>query len=147
MLLRNLKPLTVPLFLATFLANCAHHRDVRPGEDGIHTVILKSEDEDGSYREAKAQADHYCEQFKKAPIVLKEGSKYKGEMDEKTYKQTKSFARGAKAVGTVALFGNDTIRNAGGAAVLAGSGADAYAGEGYSYKMRFKCKKSPVLKD
>lgn len=131
------------LLLSSFaLAHCAHHRDVRPGPNGINSVIIPAERSDGAYREARSQSEHYCEQFKKKPIVLKEGSQYKGPHDEKTYNKGKSAAKAAKVVGTMAAFGgSSTVRNAGAGVGLAGAGGDAYLGEGYSYTLRFRCVK------
>lgn len=129
------------IFTTFFLVNCAHHADVRPGADGIHSITLRSESKEGSFRDAKSQADHFCEQFKKTPVVLKEEVKYDGDMDEETYKKTKAISRGAETVGGIGyVFGDKTTSAVSGVVGLAGVGASQYAGEGYTYSMKFECK-------
>lgn len=129
--------------LAAFaLTNCAHHRDVRPGPSGVNEVILQTDGSEGYYQEARSQAIHYCDQFKKTPLVLKEKSRYKGTMDEKTYNNAKGASRAAMAVGSLAsLGGNREVSNTGSAVALGGLGGDAYLGKGYNYTMRFRCVK------
>lgn len=131
---------TLLLLPFLFLAACAHHRDVRPGANGVNRVALKEDDADSSGSSAMAQANHYCESLGKRAVVLNEGSKYTGDMDEGTYKKTKTVARVASTMGgAVAVFGGKNERNVGRVALLGGLGADAAAGKGYSYQMKFRC--------
>ena len=124
----------------TFIS-CAHHRDVRPNANGTHLVQFQTETKDHGYRNAKAQADHFCEQSKKMAYVKKEGYKYTGEMDEETYKTTKTASKIAQGVGGAGyVFGGKKENTAGGIVGLGGAIASGVAGQGYTYKMTFVCK-------
>ena len=130
------------IITAVLLADCAHHRDVRPGPNGINTVILKTESSDGAYRNARSQSEHYCAQYGKRPIILKEKSNYKGTMDEGSYNTGKSVAKVAKVVGAVTFIGgNRDVSNGGAVVGLGGVAGDAYLGDAYSYTVRFRCVK------
>lgn len=123
------------------LSGCAHHRDVRPSAKGIHLVQFQTEDKNSGYQNAKSQADHFCEQSKKLAYVKKEGYKYTGDMDEKTYKTTKTASKVAQGVGGAGyVFGGKKEKTAGGIVGLGGAIVSGVAGEGYTYKMYFICK-------
>ncbi len=103
--------------LLTLTVGCAHHRDVRPSADGVHKVILKTEDKDEGYRGAMRQAEDYCEKVagNKAPMVVKEGSQYGGSLEESTYKNAKTASKVAQAVGGAGYaFGGRRESTAGG---------------------------------
>lgn len=125
-----------------FSLGCAHHRDVRPGAEGVHTVVVQSEDADQGAKEAISQANHYCKEKDKTKeaAFIEENSKYSGDMDEQTYKNAKRAATVAKTVGGgVWVFGGKTESTIGGLAGLGGQAADNAIGKGYTVKMRFKC--------
>lgn len=124
---KTLFPITVVAALFTF-AGCGHHRDVRPGPNGLNSVTIKTENEEDGSREALRQAEHYCDEFKKHPVIMEENNKYVGDMDEKTYKTVKRASKVAKSIGM------PTGKKTGGGSVL-----DDVAGEGYSVTMKFKC--------
>jgi hypothetical protein len=127
--------------LAIILSSCAHHRDVRPSAKGVHLVRFNTEDKSQGYSNAIAQARHFCEQEKGNAYVVKEGYKYVGDMDEKTYKNTKTASKIASGVGGAAFaFGGEKESNAGGILGLGGGIANSVAGQGYQYSMKFKCK-------
>lgn len=122
------------------LASCAHHRDVRPGADGVHRVAIRTDDKGAGSRDAIEQANHYCEQYKRSAAFLEEDQKYTGDMDEDTYKKTKTAGKVAKAVGGTAwVLGGQRESNLGGLVGLGGIAADTAAGEGYTVTMKFKC--------
>lgn len=122
------------------LASCAHHRDVRPGVDGIHRVVVKSDDHDEATRDAIAQANHYCEEKGKTAAIVNEDKKYSGSMDEKDYKNAKTAAKVATAAGGMAhVFGGKTESNVGGVVGLGGIIGDAALGKAYNVEMKFKC--------
>lgn len=125
----------------TLITSCGHHRDVRPGTEGVHSISIKTEDKSEGYREASSQATHYCEEVRNQSMaVVSEKYTYTGNMDEETYKRTKTEAKIAKGVGGTALvFGGKKESNAGGIIGLGGQVADSVAGEGYTYVMTFKC--------
>lgn len=123
-----------------FVAACAHHRDVRPGADGVHRVIVRAEETDEGSRDALSQANHYCKEYNKNAAILDEGAKYSGSMDESDYKTAKTAAKVAQAAGSAAyVFGGKNERNAGGIVGLGGGIADQAIGKGYTVEMKFKC--------
>lgn len=96
------------------LISCAHHRDVRPNDSGIHSVSFLTEDKTSGYQNGNSQANHFCEQRKKSAYIVKEGYKYTGTMDEETYKNTKTASKVASGVGSAAfVFGGKKESNAG----------------------------------
>lgn len=122
-----------------FIFSCAHHRDVRPGLDGIHRVVIRSDDEDAG-RDALSQAEDYCKEFGKRPGIIEEKTAYTGKVDEQTYNNGKAVSRVLKTVGgTAHVFGGRNESNAGGVGILAGVGTDAALGKGYTTEMKFKC--------
>lgn len=123
------------------LSACAHHNDVRPSSDGVHRVILKTEDKDEGFREGMSQARHYCkESGNRSPVVMSEESKYTGSMNESNYKAGKTAAKIAQAAGGAAyVFGGKNEKSAGGIVGLGGGIAKEAMGEGYSFEMKFKC--------
>lgn len=123
-----------------FLTSCAHHRDVRAGADGVHRVVVKTEDKDEGAREAIAQANHFCEKRNMAAAFIDERQEYTGDMDEKNYQTGKKVSKVAKVVGgTTWAMGGTRESNLGGVVGLGGAAADAALGEGYSVTMKFKC--------
>lgn len=128
------------LGLSLLFVSCAHHRDVRPGADGIHRVLIQTDDKGEGSRNAIRQANHYCEELGRHAAFIKEDQKYTGTMDEKDYEKTKKVANVAKAVGGSAwVFGGKRESGAGGLVGLGGIAADAAAGQGYTVEMQFKC--------
>ncbi|HYX35656.1 MAG TPA: hypothetical protein VE954_21370 [Oligoflexus sp.] len=129
----------IPGFM--LLTACAHHRDVRPSEDGLHSVQFQTEEKGQGFREGMSQANHYCEQFKQQAYQVNESSQYVGSMDESTYNTGKTVSKVAKVAGTAGyIFGGKNESKVGGAASVGGVVGDAVLGEGYQYQMRFKCK-------
>lgn len=136
-----MQKLSLALLMSLFVFGCAHHRDVRPGAEGVHRVVVLSEDSEEGARDALSQANHFCEKRGglKAAIV-DENKKYTGDFDEQTYKTGKAASRAAKVVGgTTHVLGGRRERNAGGVVALGGIAGDAVLGKGYTIEMRFKC--------
>ena len=129
------------LLILGISAGCAHHRDVRPGADGMNKVVLKTEDKGEGYRDAMSQANHYCEERGgKHAVILNEGSQYTGSMDESSYKTGKTVSKVAQAAGGAAfVFGGKNEKTAGGIASIGGGIADQALGDGYTYELKFKC--------
>lgn len=122
------------------LISCAHHRDVRPGVDGIHRVVIKSDDHDEATRDAIAQANHFCEERGKSAAIINEDKKYSGSMKESDYKTAKTASKVATAAGgMVHVFGGKTESAAGGIVGLGGVIGDAALGKAYNVEMKFKC--------
>lgn len=123
------------------LGACAHHRDVRPGADGVHRVTFQTEDKDEGYRNAMSQAEHYCkEKSSGSPVILNEGSQYTGSMDEGSYRTGKTVSKVAAAAGgAVFALGGKKESTAGGIVGMGGGIANAAMGKGYTFEMKFKC--------
>ena len=135
-----MKKLFVLLSVTAFLASCAHHRDVRPGANGFHRVVIRTADKEEGSREAISQANHYCEQTNKSAVFTEENQAYTGDMDEKDYQKGKKISQVAKVVGgTTWALGGKKESNIGGIVGLGGTAADAALGEGYTVTMKFKC--------
>lgn len=125
---------------AFMILSCAHHRDVRPGVNGVHTVAVVTEDKEAGSRDAISQANNYCEEYKKTAAFVDEDQKYTGDMDEKSYNTGKKISKAAKIIGgTTWALGGKTESNAGGVVGLGGAAADSVLGKGYTVTMHFKC--------
>lgn len=135
-----MKQFTLIFALLGLLASCAHHKDVRPGADGIHRVVITTDDKEEGAREAISQANHFCEQSQKHAAFIKEDQKYTGDMNEKDYQTGKKISKVAKVVGgTVWGLGAKKESNVGGIVGLGGVATDAALGDGYTVTMNFKC--------
>lgn len=129
-------------FGTTLVTHCAHHRDVRPSESGIHSVVLTSDDAHSNYGNARSQAEDYCDTLEQKYVVVSEDSKFIGSGSEEDYKRNKKFADVAKVAGSGAMVFGGEVEKRGGAVVgLGGLVGDAMLGEGYQYVLKFKCKK------
>ena len=142
---RSIQSVCLLSFVSSFafltLVSCAHHRDVRPGADGINRVVLRGPDREPIERSAISQANHFCDQTKKTPAFVTETSKYTGSGDEANHKMMRRASEAVTAGGgMVAVFGGNNERNAGrmasGAGVVGGIMTDQ---EAYTVDMAFKC--------
>jgi hypothetical protein len=130
----------IALTLLALLASCAHHRDVRPGVNGINKVVITTDDKEEGARSAIDQANDFCEQTKKTAVFIDENQQYTGDMDEKTYQTGKKVSKVAKVVGgTTWVMGAPRESNLGGIVGLGGAAADSALGKGYTVSMKFKC--------
>jgi hypothetical protein len=130
------------LLIFLFLASCAHHRDVRPGAEGLNRVVVATEDTDEGSRDAINQANHFCKEERdgKSAVFLAEEQKYTGSMDEGTYKTAKTASKVAQAAGGAAhVFGGRNEKTAGGIIGIGGGIADHALGKGYKVDMKFRC--------
>jgi hypothetical protein len=127
-------------FILLGLMGCAHHRNVRPGASGIHTVVVVAEDKEEGSEDAIKQANHFCEQRNKVAAFVDEKQQYTGDMSESDYKKGKTISKVAKAAGGAAyVFGGKRESDIGGVVGLGGVVGDAALGEGYTVTMKFKC--------
>lgn len=126
--------------LSSIIASCAHHNDVRPGAEGIHRVVIQTDNQDEGERGAIKQANHYCKELGKSAAFVDEQKKYTGDMDEKKYKDAKKMSNAAKVAGGAAyVLGGKRESGIGGVVGLGGAVADAALGKGYTVEMKFKC--------
>ena len=135
-----MKKRLVGLLSLLWLVACAHHKDVRPGPDGIHKVVVQAEDNEQGTRNGIEQASHYCKQSNKEAAFLTEDKKYTGTMDESDYRKAKTAAKVATAAGAAThVFGGRNESTVGGVVGLGGGIADQALGKGYTVEMKFKC--------
>ena len=132
---------TALILMLLTLAACGHHRDVRPGPQGINKVVVSTDEVQKGTRNAMDQATHFCKEHNKHPIYLKEEKKYVGTIDEKLYAQTKMITRGAKTASYQTRATNPRkVKNQTSDLLRVGStSADSALGDGYLVSMTFKC--------
>jgi hypothetical protein len=135
----RLAALTLPLALG--FAACAHHRDVRPGADGIHRVVVRASERESAERSAISQAEDFCDERHLAPAFVNEQTQYTGKMDEGTRDTLHKASTAAMILGGGVGIGTyGAARTAGGAVGTAGAaGAIMTGGKDYTADMRFKC--------
>jgi len=122
------------------LVGCAHHRDVRPGVDGLHRVVIQTEGGEHDKQDAISQAEHFCKEQGKYAAIVEEKQSYTGSMDEQTYKNAKTASKVVTAVGGAAyVFGGKNEKTAGGIGSIGGGIADSALGKAYVVEMKFKC--------
>jgi len=138
---RSMSVMVVMVFaFSVLLVSCAHHRDVRPGVDGVHKVVVRTDDKEEGARSAISQANHFCEQSNRTVAFINENQEYTGDMDEKDYQTGKKVSKVAKVVGgSTWAMGGKRESNIGGIVGLGGAATDAALGEGYTVTMKFKC--------
>lgn len=130
------------LGVGLLFVGCAHYPDVRPGENGVHRVIIEGAEKESAEREAIRQARSYCDDKKMEAVFLNEDTKYQGSMNENDRKTIRNASKAAGAVGgAMGVFGGENERNAG--AVIGGAGGvgTIMTGEdAYRSEMKFKCR-------
>ncbi len=128
------------LFITGLLTACSHHRDVRPGAEGVHRVVIQTDDQDEGAQQAISQANYFCEKRNLSAAFVDEKKQYTGSMKEEDYRKAKTTAKVVQAAGGAAwVFGGKNESNIGGIAGVGGGIADAALGKGYTIEMRFKC--------
>lgn len=132
-------------FLLTIVAvlavcSCAHHRDVRPGADGTHRVVIMTDQQEEGTRDAISQAQHFCKSKNLEAAFVNEKAAYKGDLDEQTYKNAKRAATVAKTLGGgIWVGGGKRESDVGGVLGLGGQATDQALGNAYEVAMEFKC--------
>lgn len=122
------------------VVGCAHHPDVRAGADGVHRVVISSEDSEEGAREAIRQANSFCKERKLNAAFINESSKYQGDLEESDYKMAKKASKVAKVIGgSTYILGGQKESTVGGVVGLGGAVADGVLGKGYATEMKFKC--------
>jgi len=135
-----MKKISALICISFLFSSCAHHNDVRPGTEGVHRVVIQTDDQEAGSREAISQANHFCEQRKLSAAFLNEENKYTGSMKESDYKTAKTVSKVASAAGgAIYALGGRRESNAGGIVGLGGAIADSALGKGYTVEMKFKC--------
>ncbi len=76
----KLRLFLILFFCSSFLLQgCAtnHRKDVRPGLDGLHRVIIPTDDIAEASREAVVQAENYCQEISKSAYFFNDDAKMK----------------------------------------------------------------------
>ena len=131
----------VVLFCVFSFSSCAHHRDVRPGSEGVNRVVVRGQNQQQAERSAINQAEHYCEQFSKHPGFVNEKTEYKGSMDESTRNTVHKASTAAMILGgTGSVAGHGSTRTGGNILGTAGTvGHIMTGGADYTVDMNFRC--------
>lgn len=127
------------LFIVT---GCAHHRDVRPGVDGVHQVIVRAQDKGSAERDAISQAEHFCQQSQKIPGIIEEKTIYTGTIDEATRETLRKASMAAKVLDHSHVNHDAETPASSGPGVLGKAGrvgAVMTSGDDYRTEMKFKC--------
>ena len=128
------------ILILSMLVGCSV-RDVRPGQNGVHTVQLLGDEKQTMSRSGLAQAKRYCKKKKKEHIVLSEEITFVCEMSEEEYLEQKKVAEAAKIAGSVASTSdNAVVSGLGSAAAVGGMVADEALGDCYKLMLSFECK-------
>lgn len=133
--------LSMAALVLASLVSCAHHRDVRPASDGLHSVQVRTETKEEGARNALSQANHFCEKRGKFAAIEKELAEFNhSSMTEAEYNKAKTAAKVTEGIGSAAfVFGGKKESQLGGIAALGGSIADSAIGAGYVTTMKFRC--------
>lgn len=129
------------IIIAAFGLSCAHHRDVRPGPEGIHRVIFSTDDMDKGHRKAIDEANHFCKERNQVAAFISDDNKYTGSMDEQDYKTAKNISKAAQVVGG-GVWATGRSRRASRVGGVVGTGGfvgDKVLGNAYTIDMQFKC--------
>jgi hypothetical protein len=130
------------LFCLIVLAACASHKDVRPGEDGVHRVVVRGYEKSSVERSAIKQANRFCKKSDKYAAFISENTKYTGSMEEKTHNTVKKVSRAATVGGgMMGVMGGAAESSIGEGIFGAGVVGQAFLDDdAYTADMKFKCK-------
>ena len=116
--------------------------DVRPGPDGIHSVMLLADDRGDGARMALRQAKRWCKMDKQDFVVHEEMVTFICDMDEADYIRARQLAAAARAAGAVTSNTSNEESNAdtiGDILQAGGIAAEAALGECYEVEVLFEC--------
>ena len=116
--------------------------DVRPGPDGIHSVIMLTDDRDDGARAALRQAKRWCKKDKQDFAIHDEMITFICDMDEADYLRAKQLAAAAQAAGAVTSGTSEEESNAetvGDILQAGGAAAEAALGDCYEVELIFEC--------
>ena len=116
--------------------------DVRPGPDGIHSVLLLTDVQDDGSRMALRQAKRWCKKEQQDFVVHEEMISFICDMDEADYIRARQLAAAAQAAGSVTSSTSDENSNAetvGDILQAGGAAAEAALGECYEVEILFEC--------
>ena len=143
----NTKNPSISSVLRLFLGTCLFISvgcvgSVRPGPDGIHSVLLLTDDRETGSRIALRQAKRWCKKDKQDFVVHEEAIYFICDMDEADYIRAKQLAAAAQAAGSVTSGTSEVNSNAetvGDILQAGGAAAQAALGECYEVELFFEC--------
>lgn len=130
------------MFALIFSMIFACVRNVQPGADGVHRVVLFTDDRENGTVASLRQAKRYCKKDKKDFAVDHKKIEYICEMDEADYIRAKNLAQAAQIAGNMTSMSSDEDSNQetiGDVLAAGGAVADASLGECYKVKLVFQC--------
>lgn len=116
--------------------------DVRPGADGINSVLIITDDKATGQRSALRQAKRWCKKVDQTFVVHEEIVSFVCDMDEADYVRAKQLAAAAQAAGSVTSANAEEESNAetvGDILQASGAAAEAALGECYEIELLFEC--------
>ena len=134
--------------LFTLLTLFACVGDVRPGPDGLNSIILVTDDKAAGSRQMLRQAKRYCKKEKQNMVVHKEETLFFCDMDEDAYIRQKNIADAAQFVGNtdidVQFDDEETDESSVGDEIMdvvgtAGAAMDIALGDCYEQELIFEC--------
>ncbi len=129
------------LMMLTFLG-CMPN--VLPSADGVHSVVLMTDNKQEGTFYAKNQAKRYCKRKEKKQYYVEDQSiSFVCQMDEAKYIRAKKAAAAAEMAGIATSTASDEDSNGeliGDVLASAGAITDATLGDCYEVKLHFVCK-------
>jgi acyl-CoA hydrolase len=128
------------LFVFSMMFACV--KNVQPGADGVHRVVLFTDDKEAGTVAALRQAKRYCKKDKQEFAVDRKKIDYICEMDEADYIRAKNLAQAAQVAGnmtSMAAEEDSTQESIGDVLATGGVAAEASLGECYKVKLVFQC--------
>ena len=118
--------------------------NVLPSADGVHSVVLLTDDkQEGTYY-AMRQGKRYCKRAEKKTFYVEDQTvSYVCEMDEQKYIRAKKAAEAAELAGLATSTASDEDSSGqivGDILITAGAVTDATLGDCYEVKIHFVCK-------
>ncbi len=129
-------------FVTISFSSCAHHRDVRPGAEGVHRVVVRAPEREVAEQSALRQAENYCEELQKRPGIVEETkTRYTGTMDEDTRDTLRKASTAATVLGNRggSAYGSGQHGHHGALGSAGTVGAIMTNGNDYVSEMSFKC--------
>ena len=120
--------------------------DVRPGPNGLNSIILITDDKELGSRQMLRQAKRYCKKQRADLIILEETVLFVCEMEEQDYIRRKNLANAAQYIGSTHIDAGfeeeseaaveETIKDVIG---TAGAVTDIALGDCYEQEIIFEC--------
>ena len=118
--------------------------NVLPSADGVHSVVLLTDDKQEGTFYAMRQGKRYCKRAEKKTFYVEDQTvSYVCEMDEQKYIRAKRAAEAAELAGLATSTASEEDSNGqvvGDILMTAGAVTDATLGDCYEVKLHFVCK-------